>query len=174
MKKRKRKLFRDKLGRFIKKKKIKPKPKKIIKKKIIKKRRKPKIKFVKAKPYQTQIDKFAETHTTKFYRILPFEEIENGKKFVQSFKEFYKEIKRPKKATDVKFGVIAEDIESGEYISRYSSWTDLIFDKKAIKRLFDQIYDWVNALEELAERYLVNIKEAIITEIIMFKSKGHL
>lgn len=130
--------------------------------------------FFKTETYQTQIGKLEKTHTVKFYRIILFEEIETQESFVQSFKDFYNSITQPEKATDVKFGIIAEDTETNQYISKYSQWTDLIFDEKAIEDLFNEIYDWVFALFELAERYMVTIKEAIITEIIMFKVKGHL
>ncbi len=74
----------------------------------------------------------------------------------------------------VKFGIIAEDLETGQFISKFSAWTALIFDTKAIERLFDEISDWVDALNELAERYMVSIKDANITQIIMFKILGHL
>ncbi len=178
-------IFRDKLGRFtsdlrkVKTVKIGKRTyhKKDFVKQLLRKQKgikKPKIKW-KKEVYQTQIGKLEGSHTNKFYRIIPFDEIDTLKSFVESFRDFYNEIKnKVKKAYMVKFGIIAEDLETGQFISKFSAWTALIFDTKAIERLFDEISDWVDALNELAERYMVSIKDANITQIIMFKILGHL
>lgn len=196
MKKQKR-IFRDKFGRFTNDgRKIKTAQigKRIFKKlsyvkKLFRTKKKklqlikiPVIKIKKAKKelefkteiYQTQIGKLEKSHTKKYSRILNWFDINTVEKLVKSFRIFYNSIKKPEKATDVKFGVILEDKNTEQYLTKFSQWTDLIFDDNELKELFYELQEWIDDILDLIEKYKVDIENILAMQIIMFKIKGHL
>ena len=125
--------------------------------------------------YQTQIGKLSATHTQKFEYITDWLSVDTTQKMIKIFKTFFEQVKpKTKKVVDVKFGITVEDIETQQFISKFTKFYDLIFDTKEIKNIYDEIKEWVESLKELGNRYMVQIKNAIVTLIIYFRAKGHL